>query len=501
MRLLSTSPTTSNSAFGRSIMIIAALLACCLFFSSHRSFLQDIPAWSKKEVKSVFKHYSNSKNIYFSNSSDQYGVQKLGNKEVAWFSANKSIIGRQRIVLQLNYFYLGAADLTKAKDIDICESLDFAYTEWKSLDPRKGGERRLLAFLNDQFGINQALFEELYASWYPLANGFKVGETCGGAEAKPTPIAPPAPAPIVPSLDTDEDGLADKTDQCPTQAGPRSNGGCPLEASYTTPNGDVSVITPNESYLTTPDGKRKDMSQDRVFMKLMADGRFNTPLLRLDQVQATPLANSMANANFIIYELRLLDSLGNQVIRFPTAEYTIDKFHDRTFHLDFKRSMDDFLKCVSTLKDFFGLGPDGFRILVQGIADKPEFNCRELPKHHRTKDQYGQHVFSTYSAKEGTFIDSVYTNTRDCYDNNGLPFNRGKFLYKNLAGNDDLYDYREDNIIIMLKGLVLPYVQEKERSGVLYLAIDLDQLQAAANSKSAEMEARNLAAITNQDSD
>jgi len=57
-----------------------------------------------------------------------------------------------------------------------------------------------------------------YTPDYEFLGGF--GVTFGGTE----PAAPPPP-PL--AKDTDNDGIPDDKDKCPTQAGPKENGGCP----------------------------------------------------------------------------------------------------------------------------------------------------------------------------------------------------------------------------------------------------------------------------------
>ena len=48
-----------------------------------------------------------------------------------------------------------------------------------------------------------------------------IGFTFGGTEAAP----PPPPPPLI--KDSDNDGIPDAQDKCPTQAGPKENDGCP----------------------------------------------------------------------------------------------------------------------------------------------------------------------------------------------------------------------------------------------------------------------------------
>src|SRR5262249_31976305 len=57
------------------------------------------------------------------------------------------------------------------------------------------------------------------------------GVSCAG----PPPPPPPPPA------DPDGDGVPDASDQCPTQAGPASNNGCPLPPPPPPPPGDITT--------------------------------------------------------------------------------------------------------------------------------------------------------------------------------------------------------------------------------------------------------------------
>jgi CSLREA domain-containing protein len=85
--------------------------------------------------------------------------------------------------------------------------------------------------------------------------------TAGGVDQRFEP-RPPAPAgfcdvgafegSVGPAPDTDGDGLVDPADNCPTQAGPASNGGCPLGATPTPP-----ATTPLATPTTTPPKKKK----------------------------------------------------------------------------------------------------------------------------------------------------------------------------------------------------------------------------------------------------
>jgi hypothetical protein len=60
-----------------------------------------------------------------------------------------------------------------------------------------------------------------------LAAPAALGHHCQGGHAKYPSCNQPPPPPPPPDVDADDDGVVDTEDQCPTQPGPASNGGCP----------------------------------------------------------------------------------------------------------------------------------------------------------------------------------------------------------------------------------------------------------------------------------
>jgi hypothetical protein len=446
---------------------------------------QDIPNWNKSERKEISKHFSSMQKIYILDNTDPYGSRKKGEKEIDWFGKKRGVIARQQVVYNLMHFYLGACSISKADEENICISLAKAKASYLSLDPTDGGERRLIAYLDNSFGIDEGFFDSIYVSWYPSLHKFEPDGNCFN-EQVPAPVITPE---VEEEEDTDKDGTPDSSDECPKVKGPKANNGCPTVHQFTTPTGLESTLSAEESFYVDQDGKRRDMPQDEIFIKMLKDSQFNTEYLRLDQVQTGPVADAFDGSGYVLIQLTLLDSLGHQVIRFPTAEYVINRRIYRGFHNDFKRSFNDFLHCVNVLTEFFGLDADDFRVLVQGIADSPPIEpCKTLPQSHQSNEQYMEHAYYTFSTQEQKFLRKVYSLEDECYDNKDLPFLRGAWLYKQIRSNLEMDHFRHEDYIIPIKGIVLDYKNEVERSGVLYLAMDRDKLEEAALKKKAELD-------------
>lgn len=444
---------------------------------------QDLPAWSNAERRNVEKRFNLLFQIYRGEGEfkDGFKQQREGMSQAKWYGKNTHITKRQEVVNRLMHFTLGSRDLINAKPIHLCSDLKMAHDAYRKIDRSSGGGRRLIDYLKKAFDIDEEFFSELYTTWYPIDHHFYINTPCGEKKKKVVPI----PLPIVP--DRDHDGIADKLDKCPEVKGLLKFNGCPPHETFETPNGGLATITTTGSRYKSKNLELNDMTSSQLFLNLLARKEFNTPNLRIDQVPGGRNTEGFSGSKYVLLELNFIDSLGQQVIRFPTSEYTIEENKHPEFHPAFFRSFEDFLHCMDKLTGFFGLGTNDFRVLVQGIADKPTFSCKEMPKNHHHGD-YMIHDIFQYDSIAGQFKRYLYQLDDTCYDNTDLAYLRGKWLLMQIMGNVRFKLAKQANLIVMLPGLELTYKAEKERSGTLYLAIDTEKLDAASQRKSDEMD-------------
>lgn len=463
---------------------------------------QTIPSFSKKENKAIKENLNLIESVFFNLSPYDLDInekEKAGKKVAKWFDKKSHDLKEINLVRNYMMFLIGVSGYSKkSSNESLRNTLCTALVDYKSLNRNEISVNNYIQFLHLEYGFNDQKFKELCNSNYIKLNPLECLDCLEKQHDLEKESANDEPTH---DTDSDKDGITDAHDKCPDEKGsldlqgcpdsdldgvPDIEDDCPYEKGFVKFNGcPVKRETSTDSIIIYKDkvtfGDLEASNIAALYRTLLSQKKLNTPFIAIEAEVGGTYNEKKFHNKRVIYNLSFLRENSQKRIQFKTGDYFFDqKSQDDKIFSDYLKGIEDFIKACEIIMEFGA--SNGVDILVQGVADSIPYRSYD----HMTEltppwndIEYKNITYYEYDYSNDIFIPHMQIIKGNRFSNDELPNLRGKFIHQSITRYPHTPEIIRDKVLLY-SGVKTSRVNIKDRHGAILLAINWEQLEAAA---------------------
>jgi hypothetical protein len=350
-----------------------------------------------------------------------------------------------------------------------------------------------LSWLKEEIGFEEVHLEDLFTSVFAEKMQIRFSDCCVGDRDQdgvcdrddwcPNEAGAVESNGCPPCADMDGDLVCDSADVCPQLFGAVDNQGCPEaadEPAYVYPymNGTISV---GEDFAAFKDNSTGLIIQRSSLVDLINDLMdkeiSDTDQLHFGEAMGFSYNEKFVGSSFYLRTINYVNELGKSKVLFPPKQYTVSKeSNPELYGENFERTFKGVIELIKFLVDELEIPKEAWSIDIQGGADRPTFLPARV-KDEVLRSQINAIDFMDYDGITNEYIKSGWILGRT-YTNPDLPNSRAGWILTHLLRQPFAASYKEN--FRAVEGLVTDHYAPEERNVTIFFVIDQEALKAAA---------------------